>query len=38
VQVLRSDGWKTLKTHRSKEMAKKHLAALKKSHLYGRKR
>tara|TARA_R100000306_G_scaffold60286_1_gene60126 strand:+ start:416 stop:559 length:144 start_codon:yes stop_codon:yes gene_type:complete len=38
VEVSRPQGWVKVKTHRSKEMAKKHLAALKKSHLYGRKR
>jgi hypothetical protein len=29
VQVLGSDGWKTLKTHRSKKLAERHLRALK---------
>tara|TARA_B100000949_G_scaffold220149_1_gene219883 strand:- start:657 stop:809 length:153 start_codon:yes stop_codon:yes gene_type:complete len=29
VEVLRSDGWKTLKTHRSKKLAERHLKALK---------
>jgi hypothetical protein len=28
VEVSRSKGWTPLKTHRSKEMAQKHLAAL----------
>jgi len=29
VEVSRPKGWTPLKTHRSKEMAQKHLAALK---------
>jgi len=29
VEVSRAKGWVELKTHRSKEMAQKHLAALK---------
>jgi len=38
VEVSRPQGWVTVKVHRSEGLAKEHLAALKKSHLYGRKR
>ena len=31
VEVSRSKGWAPLKTHRTREMAQKHLAALKKN-------
>ena len=31
VEVSRSKGWAELKTHRTREMAQKHLAALKKN-------
>jgi hypothetical protein len=31
VEVSRAKGWVELKTHRSKEMAQKHLAALKRN-------